>query len=136
MQGASTVSTATQRGKTSSKEAAAASARKKKPVVLSSGSESEEEEEESSSEDEAEGLEIERVLHGRPNADTKQEEFLVKLKGDSVCKRVAILFFGTGFLLQLVVSKATRLFQYLQGCTEVVTSTGACHLHTSNKLHK
>ena len=86
MQGASTAGKATQRGKTSNKKAAVEPARKKKPVVLSSGSESEEEEEESSSEDEAEGLEIERVLHGRPNPDTKQEEFLVKLKGDSVCK--------------------------------------------------
>ncbi|DBA97836.1 TPA: hypothetical protein ACH3X3_012700 [Trebouxia sp. C0006] len=84
--GASTVGKAHQRGKTSSKKAAAAPARKKKPVVLSSGSEAEEEEEESSSEDEAEGLEIERVLHGRRNADTKQEEFLVKFKGDSVGK--------------------------------------------------
>jgi len=86
MQGASTAGKATQRGKTSSKKAAAAPSRKKKPFVLSSGSESEEEEEVSSSEDEAEGLESERVLHGRPNTDTKQEEFLVKLKGDSVCK--------------------------------------------------
>jgi hypothetical protein len=86
MQGASTAGKATQRGETNSKKAAVAPARKKKPVVLSSGSESEEEEEESSSEDEAEGLEIERVLHGRRNADTKQEEFLVKFKGDSVCQ--------------------------------------------------
>ncbi|KAL0045080.1 hypothetical protein WJX82_007731 [Trebouxia sp. C0006] len=84
--GASTVGKAHQRGKTSSKKAAAAPARKKKPVVLSSGSEAEEEEEESSSEDEAEGLEIERVLHGRRNADTKQEEFLVKFKEQSFRK--------------------------------------------------
>ncbi|KAL0028186.1 hypothetical protein WJX79_000439 [Trebouxia sp. C0005] len=84
--GASTTGKASQGGKTSNKKAAAAPARKKKPVVLSSGSESEEEEEGPSSEDEAEGLEIERVLHGRPNPDTKQEEFLVKLKEQSIRK--------------------------------------------------
>ena len=84
MQGASMFSKATQKGKARSNKAAAALTGKKKPVVLSSGSESEEEEEEPSSEDEAEGMEIERVLHGRRDADTKQEEFLVKLKGDSV----------------------------------------------------
>ncbi len=86
MQGASIISKATQKGKGCSNKAAAALTGKKKPVVLSSGSESEEEEEESRSEDEAEGLEIERVLHGRRNADIKQEDFLVKFKGDSVCQ--------------------------------------------------
>lgn len=105
MQGASTTGKASQGGKTSNKKAAAAPARKKKPVVLSSGSESEEEEEGPSSEDEAESLEIERVLHGRPNPDTKQEEFLVKLKGDNECKSVAIHISSIGFLLKLVVSK-------------------------------
>ena len=63
----------------------AAVSRKKQPVVLSdsAGSEEEEEEEASSEEDESEHLEIERVLDGRPTADSKQEEFLVKFKGDA-----------------------------------------------------
>lgn len=62
----------------------AAVSRKRQPVVMSDspGSE-EEEEEESSSEDETERLEIERVLDGRPNANSKQEEFLVKFKGNA-----------------------------------------------------
>lgn len=48
-------------------------------MVLSDSAGSEEEE--SSSEDETTRAEIERVLDGRPNADSKQEEFLVKFKG-------------------------------------------------------
>lgn len=57
---------------------------RKQPVALShsEGAEDEEEDGESSSEDETEHLEIERVLDGRTNADSKQEEFLVKFKGD------------------------------------------------------
>ena len=81
-QGVNTSSKATQKGKASSKTPAAAAQRKKQPVVLSSSGESDEEEEESSSDDESEHLEIERVLHGRPNAETQQEEFLVKIKGE------------------------------------------------------
>ena len=58
--------------------------RKKQPVVLSDSAGSEEEEEkELSSEDGTEHLEIERVLDGRPNASSKQEEFLVKFKGNA-----------------------------------------------------
>ena len=65
------------------KKPAAAAKKKKKSVVLSSsGASEEEEEEEATSEDESERLEIERVLDGRPNAESKQEEFLVKFKGD------------------------------------------------------
>ena len=62
----------------------AAASRKRQPVVLSDSAGSEEEEEEqSSSEDETERLEIERVLDGRPHASSKQEEFLVKFKGNA-----------------------------------------------------
>lgn len=62
----------------------AAAQRKRQPVVLSDSAGSEEEEEEQpSSEDETERLEIERVLDGRPHANSKQEEFLVKFKGSA-----------------------------------------------------
>ena len=62
---------------------AAGQKKKQKQVVLSSSEaeEEEEEEEESSSDDDCGGAEIERVLHGRPGADSKEEEFLVKFKG-------------------------------------------------------
>ena len=62
----------------------AAASRKRQPVVLSDSAESEKEEkQDSSSEDETERLEIERVLDGRPDANSKQEEFLVKVKGNA-----------------------------------------------------
>ena len=62
----------------------AAASRKRQPVVLSDSAGSEEEEQQdSSSEDETERLEIERVLDGRPDANSKQEEFLVKFKGNT-----------------------------------------------------
>ena len=81
---ASKTSKAKPQAKASNKKHVAAV--KKKQTVLSSSAESEEEEEEeekSSSEDETERLQIERVLDGRPSADSKQEEFLVKFKGDA-----------------------------------------------------
>lgn len=58
--------------------------------------EEEEEEEESSSEDETEHLEIERVLDGRPDGDSKQEEFLVKFKGDAPSLFVVVPSHGHG----------------------------------------
>ena len=80
-----------QQAKASQKKPAAAS-RKQQPVVLSDSAGSEEEEEEkSSSEDETERLEIERVLDGRPTANGKQEEFLVKFKGTASCLRALSL---------------------------------------------
>ena len=82
MQGAVTAGKAKKKGKAGQEtKASAAPSKRKKAIVQSSSSEDEEQEEESSSEDDAERFEIERVLHGRRDAETKQEEFLVKFKG-------------------------------------------------------
>lgn len=84
IQGSETAGKAKKKGKagTQEKKTSAAPSRRKKAVVQSS-SEDEEQEEESSSGDDTEHFEIERVLHGRRDAVTKQEEFLVKFKGDT-----------------------------------------------------
>lgn len=58
-------------------------------MVLSDSAGSEEEG--SSSEDETTRAEIERVLDGRPSADSKQEEFLVKFKGTAPSSHVLSL---------------------------------------------
>ena len=66
-------------------------------MLLSSAESDEEEEEEaeSSSEDETQRLEIERVLDGRPSADSNQEEFLVKFKGD--LSDLMTIYYDKGF---------------------------------------
>lgn len=86
VQGSETAGKAKKKGKTGTQEkttSAAPSKRKKAVVQSSSSDEDEEQEEESSSGDDTEHFEIERVLHGRRDAETKQEEFLVKFKGDT-----------------------------------------------------
>lgn len=56
--------------------------KKSAAVLVSSQSEAEDSEEASDSEDELRGLQIEKVLDGRPSAaDAKQQEYLVKFQG-------------------------------------------------------
>ena len=64
---------------------AAETSKKTQRAVLESSSEEEEQDEGASSADYRGSAEIERVLHGRPSAEPKQEEFLVKFKGNTCC---------------------------------------------------